>query len=315
MLLKSTFTKLESYLTELRGRTKRLALQSHEALKERFRHYALVSRALKNFRDRKMFLYSGYFTFNAFLAVLALGMALTSILGFIMSSDPAMQKKIMDGITRAIPMLESASKDSVVAMAINRGVVGIIGLIGLVWTGTKLFKGLELGFAEIWDTKKRSRVKGRMLHVLLIMIVGGLFLFSSFLQFGLASLVDWLIGDGGTLVHALRDVFQFTMALLTNFAMFFVIYRFVPTVKKTWRLTASGALIAAALFLGFQYLLTYYLREMSSIPVVYGGVSVFIGLIVWLYLTGMITFFGEEMIHTLAEDRESPEADRALKGN
>jgi uncharacterized BrkB/YihY/UPF0761 family membrane protein len=86
------------------------------------------------------------------------------------------------------------------------------------------------------------------------------------------------------------------------FLLFLVVYRVIPTVRLSFRDIRVGALVAGAIFLVMQYLVSFYFGSISSVPSVYGALSTAIILIIWLHITGVITFFGAEVIFVMTDD-------------
>jgi len=76
-------------------------------------------------------------------------------------------------------------------------------------------------------------------------------------------------------------------------------------VKQQLKKTAMGALVSALLFLAMQYLLAFYFSSVSNIPNVYGSIATAVIMVVWLYVTGLIVFFGAGMIYVMQDEELS----------
>ena len=57
--------------------------------------------------------------------------------------------------------------------------------------------------------------------------------------------------------------------------------------------------IVGAFFLGSQYLLNLYFAYVYMVPVIFGSLTTGIILVQWLQFTGLITFYGAELIYVL----------------
>lgn len=288
---------------ECSRRSRELALRGLRALESIYkvlitdrRWFAIVSAAAEDFWAKKMYYYTGNFTYNAFLAIIALLVAFSALIG-LLASSASLSNEFVKTLKSVVPIFGTTPQKTLDAMKTYRGVAGVVGLVGLVWTGTKIFGAMEWGFCEIWGSKRRSYAKGKIFGALLISIVGLLFLGAFLVQFGFNALWEWVVGSQGALYDIGAFVAKPLVGFVVNFLLFLVIYKIVPTIKQRWRDVAVGAAVSAAVFLGIQYLLAFYFGSISKLPSVYGSISTVIILLIWLHVTGMITFFGEEIIY------------------
>ena len=273
------------------------------------RWFAIISAAAEDFWAKKMYYFTGNFTYNAFLAIIALLVAISALIG-LLASSATLSEEFVKTLKNVVPIFGTTPQKTLDAMKTYRGVAGVVGLVGLVWTGTKIFGAIEWGFCEIWGSRRRSYARKKIFGTLLISITGLLFLGAFLVQFGFNALWEWAVGSQG----ALNDIGAFVakplVGFVVNFLLFLVVYKIVPTIRQEWKDVAVGAAVSAAVFLGIQYLLAFYFGSISRLPSIYGSVSTVIILLVWLHLTGMITFFGEEIIYVrqneelLAEHRK-----------
>ena len=51
-----------------------------------------------------------------------------------------------------------------------------------------------------------------------------------------------------------------------------------------------------------MYLIAFYFSSISKVPSLYGELATAIVLITWLHLTGMLVFFGEEIIYVSQQE-------------
>lgn len=299
------FRLLAKKARERAERTEKKLRTLHLSLLSRSRPYEVVSRALGNFWERKMYYSTTYFTYNAFLAVLALLAVFAAVLGFFARfGSQNLQGQLQDSLNNFLPILGGTSKSALEDLAKYRNIIGVIGFIALVWTSTKMFSALEWGFCEIIGCRRRSFVKGKLYGALMFAVIGAIFVSSFLIQYGFGALADWLFGkEHGDLYVMIRSIGSIVLCLLVNFLLFLFVYRVIPTVRQSMRSCCIGALIASMLFLGIQYALSFYFGKISSVPNVYGSISTAVVLIIWLHLTGMITYFGEDVVHVIEIDR------------
>jgi membrane protein len=309
MNFKETARRTRTKTLEQRASLEQAAEALYAKLVRERRWFVVISAALSDFWKKKMFYYTGYFTYNAFLAFLALVIAVSAIVGFIARAFPSTQSQIRSAMGGMVPIFGGTPKQATDAMIQYRNVIGVIGFIALLWTGTKIFGSLEWGFCQVWDSKRRSFARGKLIGLLMVTAIGVVFVVSLCVQFLFAAVWGWMVGKEGAAFTAGTTVIKPLVALGVNFLLFWFIYQVVPTVKQSLRRSAVGALISAVFFLAIQYVLAFYFGHISNMPSVYGGVTTVIVLILWLHITGMIIFLGAEIIHAMS-DEELVEAHR-----
>ena len=200
------------------------------------------------------------------------------------------------------PVISGTSKEAVNSLTNYRNVIGVLGIIALLWTGTKIFSTLEWAFCEIWESKRRSYARSKVLGLALISMVGVIFLLSFLVQFAFTAVWAWAVGKESVTYTVGSTLFKPVIGLAVNFAMFLFMYKVIPTVKQSFRNAMSGAIVSALLFLGLQYLLWFYFVQISNIPSVYGSLATAVILIIMLHLTGMIIFLGAEIVRMLGDE-------------
>lgn len=75
--------------------------------------------------------------------------------------------------------------------------------------------------------------------------------------------------------------------------MFAVIYKLLPDVKIAWRSVWTGAAVTAVLFTLGKTLIGLYLGR-STVASVYGAAGSLIVILLWVYYSAQIVFFGAE---------------------
>jgi membrane protein len=79
-----------------------------------------------------------------------------------------------------------------------------------------------------------------------------------------------------------------------------LIYKYIPDVKISWRDVGMGAIITALLFTIGKFVLGLYIGR-SSFTSVYGTAGSLIIILVWVYYSAQILFFGAEFTQVYAK--------------
>jgi membrane protein len=82
-------------------------------------------------------------------------------------------------------------------------------------------------------------------------------------------------------------------------ALFALIFRFVPAIKLPFRYVWPGAIATALFFSLGKTLIALYLGK-SSVGSPYGAAGSVIVVIVWVYYSAQIFYFGAEFTHAYA---------------
>ena len=95
----------------------------------------------------------------------------------------------------------------------------------------------------------------------------------------------------------------YTLDLVVSFAfitlLFAVIYKFVPDVRIAWRDVWIGAATTSLLFSAGKFLIGFYLGH-STVTSIYGAAGSLVTLLLWVYYSSLMFFFGAELTQVYA---------------
>ena len=81
-------------------------------------------------------------------------------------------------------------------------------------------------------------------------------------------------------------------------AVLFALFRYVPERKIAWKDVWIGTTVTALLFTIGKFLIGLYLGK-AAVGSAYGAAGSLVVVIVWVYYSAMIFFFGAEFTHVL----------------
>jgi membrane protein len=81
--------------------------------------------------------------------------------------------------------------------------------------------------------------------------------------------------------------------------VFALLYKYVPDAEIGWHDVWTGGLITAVLFTLGKTAIGYYLGQ-TSVGSAYGAAGLMVVLLVWVYYSALIMFFGAEFTHAWA---------------
>ncbi|HEV7856882.1 MAG TPA: YihY/virulence factor BrkB family protein [Herminiimonas sp.] len=161
---------------------------------------------------------------------------------------------------------------------------------------TTIFAELKDSLDEIWHVPT-ARQAG-LLHVLrvrllsfgLVLVLVFLLLVSLVISAALSVLERYwggLWNDAAFILHPIANVFSYIVIT----TLFGVIYKTLPSIKLSWHDVSIGALGTAGLFVFGKYLIGVYLGN-SSLAGSYGAAGSLVALLLWVYYSAQIFFFG-----------------------
>jgi len=195
-------------------------------------------------------------------------------------------------------MVQSASKPS------SSIIAGVVGFVTLIIGATGVFGALKDALNTIWEVKAKAGLgikgflKDRLLSFGMVLVIGFLLLVSLMLTSALA-IVNKTIGDALSVPTFIWGVLTFIISFAVVTALFATIFKMLPDVKVEWRFVWIGAVVTALLFEIGKFLLGWYLG-MESTKSSYGAAASVVLLLLWVYYTSLILFFGAEFTQVYA---------------
>ena len=236
------------------------------------------------------------------LLIIAIGIA-----GLVFGREAA-QGQIFDQLRGLLGDASGKAMEDMVQNASAKPATGIvatlIGVVTLLFGASGVFGQLQTSLNAIWDVQPKPGrgvvgiIRDRMLSFGFILVVGFLLLVSLLLTAAIALVGEW---SGGmmpgmeTLVQILNSVLSLAVITL----LFAMIFKFLPDAKIAWHDVWIGAFITATLFTVGKFALGLYLGK-SGVGSSYGAAGSLIVLLLWVYYSSQILFFGAEFTQVYA---------------
>jgi membrane protein len=190
----------------------------------------------------------------------------------------------------------------------------IIGFAALLIGASGVFGELQDSFNIIWKVEKKpgrgiwGTLKDRFLSLSMVLGLGFLLLISLVVSAGLSALGSWIGGeDAGWLLQA--GSVLFSLGVVTS--IFALMFRLLPDAETRWRDTWLGGLVTAGLFTLGKFGIGLYLGQSATMST-YGAAGAFLLVLLWVYYSSQILFFGAEFTKARADLRgrvPPPDAD------
>lgn len=171
------------------------------------------------------------------------------------------------------------------------------------------FVELQDALNTIWGVQRkegsswRMFIKDRLLSFSMVLGIGFLLLVSLIVDAALAAIGNFA-GGGAPERHLVWSTINFLGSLGVVTLLLAMILKVLPDVRIAWRDVWMGAFVTAILFNVGKFLIGYYLGR-SSMVSVYGAAGSFIILLLWVYYSAQILFFGAEFTRLYAQRRQN----------
>ena len=196
----------------------------------------------------------------------------------------------------------------------------LLGIITLVFGASGVFTELRSALNTIWKVKPATgsgpwvMVRERLFSFGMVLSVGFILLVSLLASSVLAAATKFFSGHfpvGGFFWQALN----FAVSFVGITVLFALILKYVPETQVAWGDVRVGAFVTALLFNLGKLLLALYLGRTTP-GSSYGAAGSLVVVVIWVYYSAQIFFFGAELTHVYAlsrDERESAETPTASK--
>jgi len=234
--------------------------------------------------------------------------AVIGVAGVVYGVDEV-QERILSQVANLVGADSAATLGEAVTNArqsTGSGVALVLGLFTLLIGATGAFGQLQEALNTIWEVKPKKGggiwrlVRSRLLSFGTILGTGFLLLVSLSVSAAIGALVDAAAGiDWMTPYLAALDV---VASLIVITCLFALIFKVLPDTKIEWRDVWVGAGLTAILFVAGKFAIGFYLG-VSDVGSAYGAAGSIIVILVWIYYSALILFFGAEFTQVWAANR------------
>lgn len=199
--------------------------------------------------------------------------------------------------------VQSASKKSSSILAT------IVSVALLLVTASGVFAELHTAMNDMWGVKlKKSTiwraVRSRFLSMTMVFGVAFLLLVSLLISTVLGVVGKWLSETlpGG---ETLWQIINFGISLAIIAVLFAAMFKYVPDLRMRWREAFIGGAVTSLLFTLGKLGISLYISK-GDVGSGYGAAGSLIVLLIWVYYSSQIVFFGAEICRAIVVAREAP---------
>lgn len=268
--------------------------------------WSIVQEAVHEFfEDRAMRLGAAL----AFYSVLSLGpiVLIVLVIASAVLGAEAANAEVSDQMVNLVGKEGAEALQAMVAAAHQQGsgLAAVVGVVTLLIGATGVFGQLQDALNTIWEVQpKPSRgvmgiVKERFLSFSMVLGIGFLLLVSMVISAILSGMAKFVT----SVVPALNVTMGITNILVSFVVitlLFAMIFKFLPDVRIAWKDVWFGAITTSILFAVGKFAIGLYLGR-GTIGSAYGAAGSLVVLLLWVYYSSLILFFGAELTQVYAD--------------
>ncbi|HEX8356233.1 MAG TPA: YihY/virulence factor BrkB family protein [Segetibacter sp.] len=269
--------------------------------------FGVLKSAFKGFGDDKVTKLSASLAYYTVFSMGPLLVVIISLCGLFLGRE-AIEGKIHSALTGFVGSDTAGQLQEIIAKASLAGkskIAAIVGGITLIIGATGVFAEIQDSINQVWGLKPKPKrgwlkmIQNRFLSFSVIISLGFLLLVS----LGVTALIDGFserlrayFPDVTVVVFYVVNV---AITLLVITVIFGVIFKVLPDAKIKWRDVIAGSITTALLFMLGKFAISFYISK-SEVGSTYGAAGSLVVLLLWVYYSSIILYFGAEFTKSYA---------------
>lgn len=270
---------------------------------------ALITESFDEWSRHKAPRLGASLAFYTLLSLTPLILVVVSIVGLVFGHDAA-QRDIVQQVRMLIGAPGAKAIQAVLEGSRNttHGVIATtVGIITLLFGASGVLIELQDALDTIWEVptpnlsgarKITAFIKQRLFSFAIVLSIGFLLVVSLVVSAWIAALGSLsapILPAQEFILHVVNVVISFVVIT----GLFAAIYKIMPDVRIEWRDVLFGGAATSLLFTIGKFVLGLYLGK-ASFASTYGAAASLVVLIIWVYYSGQIFFFGAELTRSFA---------------
>lgn len=278
--------------------------QNRDGLGHRVREF-LHRLWVKVVEDDVLFM-AGAVAFNLLVAIIPLTILGIGVTGYVLSAQVADPEGATVALVQSL-VPQGAGQVNVATVVrritsevlANRSGFTLFGAAFFVWLATRLVGTLRVVLRETFDIgQSRSILRGKLFDIQVVVLgvllmtvnLGTTITLGAAVRFG----VDFL-GIGGPVVGLAERLFGQALALASVWALFVVVYRYLPARRVPWRTAIVAATFSAVCHEALKVGFSWYAIEVADYTSTWGNLATVAVLFFWIYYEALVFILGGEV--------------------
>ena len=208
--------------------------------------------------------------------------------------------KVAQLVVSVFPVSQDLVEVNLARILVVRNSVGVLGLVVLLWSGSNAFSMMVHNITSAWPkTEQRSFFEKRLFGLAMVIVI----LLVLFLLMVSSTLLNVLVKYSGTIpgldILYKSWVWNFGSKVLywaVPFIFFYSLYRIIPMGRVPIRAAGFSALGITIAWRIASNIFQWYLGSgLARYEVIFGSLSAIVVLLLWIYISSLILFFGAHL--------------------
>ena len=184
-------------------------------------------------------------------------------------------------------------------------IAAIIGGVTLLIGSTTVFAEIQDSINGIWGLKPKPKrgwlkmIQNRFLSFSVIISLGFLLLVSLAISTIIDGFSDKLSNRFPDVALVVFYIINLAITLAVTTSIFAVIFKVLPDASIQWKDVLAGAIATAILFMLGKFAISFYISK-SNVGSTYGAAGSLVILLLWVYYSSLILYFGAEFTKAYA---------------
>lgn len=271
------------------------------------RIWQVLKKSFQGFSDDRITKMSSSLAYYTIFSMAPLLIIIISLSGLFLGQDAA-EGKIYAQLSNFVGSNTASQLQTMIHNASLSGksrFAAIIGIITLVVGATTVFAQIQDTINFIWGIKPKPKkgwiilIKNRFLSFSVIIGLAFLLLVSLTVSTLIDSFSDSLRAHFPQITVIALYVINTILTLIITTVIFGAIFKVLPDAKIRWKDVLAGAITTAVLFMLAKFGISYYISK-SNVGSTYGAAGSLVILLLWVYFSAMILYFGAEFTKAFA---------------
>ena len=194
-----------------------------------------------------------------------------------------------------------------VSLSGKTGVAVVTSVVTLIIGATSVFMEIQDSLNLIWRVKAKPKkgwlkmLTNRLISFSMVISLGFLLIVSLIVSALISALSNKITHYFPEVTVQLFNLINLGITFLVIAVLFGIIFKFLPDVKIGWRDVRTGAFFTSLLFMLGKYLIGIYIQTTGT-GSTYGAAGSIIVILVWIYYTAAILYFGAEFTQVYADN-------------
>lgn len=270
--------------------------------------FNMIKTSGSEFMENNSFRLAGALAFNAIFSIPPLLIIIIRAAGYFWG-EQAVSGELSNQIASAIGPNAATAVESIIQNAHTNESGGIafwISIGVLIFASTTFFATLQESLNSVWNLKPKptnsivKMIKVRLFSFGIVLSIALLMLVSLVLSTAISILSDYLSSIFPDISVFFIKLVDFILSAGIISVLFALIYKYLPDATIRWKDVWVGAIVTALLFTLGKFLISFYIST-SDPGSAYGATGSIIVILVWIYYSSLIIFFGSELAQQYAD--------------